>query len=177
MTYGSTFDVLGEVHRVFGIGAVTIPSAGATYTDHDTVLAVQQALKDKGFDPGPLDGIFGPKTAKAIRAMQATIPGVGQTGVIDYGVLMALQIPVPAATSSSSSSGSRPRGSALAPSGGGYASAVPGGSGALVPTTASDSFWMRPLWAGAPIKMWQGLGGLLAGAALAAGIAMIARRR
>lgn len=32
----------------------------------------QQVLLSKGFSPGALDGIFGPKTAKATRAFQAT---------------------------------------------------------------------------------------------------------
>lgn len=36
-----------------------------------TVLDVQIALKNAGFDPGPLDGIAGPKTRFAIRAFQA----------------------------------------------------------------------------------------------------------
>ena len=32
--------------------------------------AVQQALKDKGFDPGPIDGIVGAATKRALRAWQ-----------------------------------------------------------------------------------------------------------
>ncbi|MEX0644591.1 MAG: lytic murein transglycosylase, partial [Parvularculaceae bacterium] len=32
--------------------------------------AVQQALKDKGFDPGPVDGIIGAGTKRALRAWQ-----------------------------------------------------------------------------------------------------------
>lgn len=36
----------------------------------DTVRAAQQALKDKGFDPGPIDGIEGVKTRAAISAYQ-----------------------------------------------------------------------------------------------------------
>lgn len=75
-------------------GDTTIPSA-ATYTDHDTVLAVQTALKSKGFDPGKLDGVMGTNTVKAIRAMQAAL-GADQTGAIDYGVLLALGVPAPA---------------------------------------------------------------------------------
>lgn len=35
-----------------------------------TVLEVQQALRRAGFDPGPLDGIAGPLTRRAIRAFQ-----------------------------------------------------------------------------------------------------------
>ncbi|MGQ0611049.1 MAG: NlpC/P60 family protein [Paracoccaceae bacterium] len=35
-----------------------------------TILEVQQALLRAGFDPGPLDGVAGPRTRKAIRAFQ-----------------------------------------------------------------------------------------------------------
>lgn len=35
-----------------------------------TILEVQQALLNAGFDPGPLDGVAGPRTRKAIRAFQ-----------------------------------------------------------------------------------------------------------
>lgn len=37
----------------------------------DDVRAEQQALKDKGFDPGPVDGVDGPKTRAALRQFQA----------------------------------------------------------------------------------------------------------
>jgi peptidoglycan hydrolase-like protein with peptidoglycan-binding domain len=37
---------------------------------HDTVRSAQQALKDKGFDPGPVDGIMGPQTHAAVRSYQ-----------------------------------------------------------------------------------------------------------
>lgn len=34
------------------------------------VMAMQQALKDKGFDPGPIDGVVGPRTTAALRDYQ-----------------------------------------------------------------------------------------------------------
>jgi peptidoglycan hydrolase-like protein with peptidoglycan-binding domain len=37
----------------------------------DTVRAAQQALKDKGFDPGPVDGINGPLTRAAVKKYQS----------------------------------------------------------------------------------------------------------
>jgi peptidoglycan hydrolase-like protein with peptidoglycan-binding domain len=37
---------------------------------HSSVHDAQQALKDKGFDPGPVDGVMGPKTRAAIRSYQ-----------------------------------------------------------------------------------------------------------
>ena len=33
-------------------------------------MVFQQALKDKGFDPGPIDGTVGPRTTAAVRAYQ-----------------------------------------------------------------------------------------------------------
>jgi peptidoglycan hydrolase-like protein with peptidoglycan-binding domain len=45
----------------------------------ESVKQLQQALKDKGFDPGPIDGIKGPRTEAAIQQAQAagvTVPGM-----------------------------------------------------------------------------------------------------
>jgi hypothetical protein len=36
----------------------------------EPVKKLQQRLKELGFDPGPIDGIFGPKTRHAVRAFQ-----------------------------------------------------------------------------------------------------------
>lgn len=35
-----------------------------------SLVAVQKALKDAGFDPGPIDGIWGPRTRAAVVAFQ-----------------------------------------------------------------------------------------------------------
>ncbi|HZY30669.1 MAG TPA: peptidoglycan-binding domain-containing protein, partial [Candidatus Methylomirabilis sp.] len=32
--------------------------------------AAQEAMKAKGFDPGPIDGIMGPKTTSALKDFQ-----------------------------------------------------------------------------------------------------------
>jgi hyperosmotically inducible protein len=34
------------------------------------VRAMQEALKSKGFDPGPIDGVYGPQTANAVKEYQ-----------------------------------------------------------------------------------------------------------
>ena len=73
--------------------AMSMPGASTIYTDHDTVLAVQTALKAKSFDPGPLDGVMGPKTAAAITAYWAT-KGVSRAPVVDAALLHALNVPV-----------------------------------------------------------------------------------
>jgi peptidoglycan hydrolase-like protein with peptidoglycan-binding domain len=36
----------------------------------DDIRQAQQALKDKGHDPGPIDGLMGPHTASAVRDYQ-----------------------------------------------------------------------------------------------------------
>jgi osmotically-inducible protein OsmY len=43
------------------------------------VTAMQQALKDKGFDPGATDGVMGPRTAAALKAYQKSekLPATG----------------------------------------------------------------------------------------------------
>lgn len=37
----------------------------------EAVLELQKTLKSRGFDPGGLDGVFGPATEKAVRSFQA----------------------------------------------------------------------------------------------------------
>lgn len=39
----------------------------------DRVRALQMALKDKGYDPGTVDGLDGPKTQAALRAAEADL--------------------------------------------------------------------------------------------------------
>jgi len=34
------------------------------------IMKIQRALKQAGFDPGPIDGVLGPETMRAIRAFQ-----------------------------------------------------------------------------------------------------------
>lgn len=87
-------DLLGAIT----VGAVTIPTAGADYTDAKTVAAVQRALVDKGYDLGSsgpnsdgVDGVFGSKTKAAIKKLQAAI-NWPVTGKIDEGVISALQV-------------------------------------------------------------------------------------
>jgi peptidoglycan hydrolase-like protein with peptidoglycan-binding domain len=46
------------------------------------VMATQQALKDKGFDPGGTDGVMGPRTAAALMAYQKS-ENLATTGTID----------------------------------------------------------------------------------------------
>lgn len=55
------------------------PAPGTSGTFNKDVATVQQALKQLGYDPGPVDGILGPKTIAAIAKYQKdrNIPGNG----------------------------------------------------------------------------------------------------
>jgi hypothetical protein len=206
------------------IGVDTVPAA-VSYVDQPTVLAVQAALKDKGFDPGPLDGIFGPKTSKAIKAAQKAA-GRGQTGVVDYGVLAMLGVRAPASTPTTTTAGRSA--SAAAQDADAVAAkaqtpaqvtqaaqAVEAANAVALPppppevqtkvaqasaaartakspaevavaarqvqdaakaVVSATSFWGSPLWAGAPVRRWQGAVGVGAGLAVAFGFVFLARR-
>ncbi|MGI8959133.1 MAG: peptidoglycan-binding domain-containing protein [Bryobacteraceae bacterium] len=52
---------------VLGLSLCAIPVLSQS---RDTVRDAQQALKDKGYDPGPVDGIDGPLTRAAVRDYQ-----------------------------------------------------------------------------------------------------------
>jgi len=68
------------------------------------VRQVQTALKSRGFDPGSIDGVMGPKTMMAIRNFQSS-QGMTASGMINEPTLAALQIqPAAGSTSSSQSS-------------------------------------------------------------------------
>jgi hyperosmotically inducible protein len=43
---------------------------GESRESHAQVMAMQQALKDKGFDPGAIDGAQGPRTTSALKEYQ-----------------------------------------------------------------------------------------------------------
>jgi peptidoglycan hydrolase-like protein with peptidoglycan-binding domain len=54
----------------------------ASASDHDSVKKVQEALRDKGYDPGPIDGVMGSQTRAAIRQYQ-TAENLPVTGHLD----------------------------------------------------------------------------------------------
>lgn len=63
---------------------------GITAADQKAlVMKIQALLTEQGYDPGPPDGIEGPKTREAVIAFQRRI-GVEANGVIDRGLVAAL---------------------------------------------------------------------------------------
>jgi|GEM_PF-761584 len=58
------------------------------------VVALQEALKAKGIDPGPIDGVFGSMTVAAVSALQA-IKGLEVDGVVGPKTAAALGLSFP----------------------------------------------------------------------------------
>lgn len=59
--------------------------------DRSTVRRVQGALRAKGFDPGPLNGVAGEKTKAAVQKFQDRF-GIKDTGIINNQTLFALGV-------------------------------------------------------------------------------------
>jgi peptidoglycan hydrolase-like protein with peptidoglycan-binding domain len=57
--------------------------------DDEKIRQVQHALHDKGFDPGPADGILGARTKGAVREFQDRY-GVKASGDLDNQTFYAL---------------------------------------------------------------------------------------
>lgn len=53
-------------------------------------LALQTDLKRAGYDPGPIDGIYGPQTVAAVQQLQSD-SGLAVTGFVDEATARALQ--------------------------------------------------------------------------------------
>lgn len=60
----------------------------------EEVKAVQEALREHGQDPGPIDGIMGPKTQAALREFQRS-EGLPETGRIDPETMAKLGATAP----------------------------------------------------------------------------------
>jgi peptidoglycan hydrolase-like protein with peptidoglycan-binding domain len=58
------------------------PEMGKMTTGMEEHRKLQEALKDKGNDPGPIDGRIGPKTRAALKAFQES-NGLKPTGQLD----------------------------------------------------------------------------------------------
>jgi peptidoglycan hydrolase-like protein with peptidoglycan-binding domain len=64
---------------------------GGQAQSSDAVREAQQALQQKGFDVGPIDGIMGPKTSAALREFQQA-QGLKTSGRLDQPTLSALDV-------------------------------------------------------------------------------------
>ena len=62
----------------------------------DAVKSLQENLETLGFNPGPIDGIFGPKTEAAVRGFQGSVKiqvdgivGPETTGALKHAMVRA----------------------------------------------------------------------------------------
>ena len=69
----------------------------------DQIKKIQQALKDKGHDPGPIDGNMNSRTQEALRAFQKS-QNITVTGTLDSSTAAALGVTAPSASGAGSSS-------------------------------------------------------------------------
>ena len=70
---------MGSSGSSSGMGSSSMRGRSSGQTD---VRAVQEALKGKGFDPGPVDGVMGRKTQAALRSFQQS-SSLSATGRLD----------------------------------------------------------------------------------------------
>ena len=68
---------------------VLLDLSSLTMAQSDEVLQAQQALSERGYNPGPTDGLMGPRTRRALRDFQLDA-GLDATGLLDQGTSEAL---------------------------------------------------------------------------------------
>jgi peptidoglycan hydrolase-like protein with peptidoglycan-binding domain len=76
---------------VSSILAISLSAVPALAQGRATIRDAQQALKDKGFDPGPVDGVNGPATRSAVKKFQAQ-QNIAADGVLGGKTLDALGV-------------------------------------------------------------------------------------
>jgi peptidoglycan hydrolase-like protein with peptidoglycan-binding domain len=82
---------------------------GANGRSSADVRAAQQALQDKGFDPGPIDGVMGPRTTAAIEDFQQR-ENLTVTGTLDADTQSRLMASTsPAASPATAPKGTNPK--------------------------------------------------------------------
>jgi len=63
----------------------------AAKSEGTNVRAAQQALRDQGYNPGPIDGVMGPRTSAAVRDYQAK-EGLTASGQLDDATMDKLGV-------------------------------------------------------------------------------------
>jgi peptidoglycan hydrolase-like protein with peptidoglycan-binding domain len=67
----------------------TIQPAVDRLLNRGDIQVAEMHLRDFGFDPGPIDGIYTAQTQAAVRAYQATY-GLPVSGLLDYATRLQL---------------------------------------------------------------------------------------
>jgi peptidoglycan hydrolase-like protein with peptidoglycan-binding domain len=104
----------------------------------ENVKQVQAALKSKGMDPGPEDGVMGPKTQAALREFQKS-NNLQVTGRLDDKTASALGVESGSGMGSSSGRSTSPSSSSGRESSSGTGASSPGSSPTDAKSGASQS--------------------------------------
>lgn len=86
----TTFLKIG-IHNPAVAGEEAIRALREASWPRNTIRQVQRTLAELGYEPGPIDGLYGPKTASAIREFQRA-SDKPVTGVISSSLLDDLDI-------------------------------------------------------------------------------------
>jgi peptidoglycan hydrolase-like protein with peptidoglycan-binding domain len=87
----STGDAAGKSDTMKSGSTKDPTTRGSMAGKSEQVKAVQQALKDKGHDPGAVDGKMGPKTQAALRDFQSK-EGLTASGRLDADTMAKLGV-------------------------------------------------------------------------------------
>lgn len=82
-------EVAGKDHASTS-SSTSSPTTSSRY-DSAVVRSAQQALNDRGYNAGPVDGQWGPTTEDAVRRFQQA-SGLPQTGELERSTLAALGV-------------------------------------------------------------------------------------
>ena len=77
------------ITRVLLAMLVFLGSSPQTMAQSDAVLQAQRVLSERGYDPGPMDGLMGPRTRRVLRDFQIDA-GLDATGLLDAATSEAL---------------------------------------------------------------------------------------
>ncbi len=81
----------GERDKSMGRHNQSMGERGAKQGDVSRIRRAQEALKSEGHDPGPVDGVMGPKTQEALRQYQKD-QNLRQTGRLDQETMSKLGV-------------------------------------------------------------------------------------
>ena len=84
------FEGIARYLRDLGAGLDTIPLSRARRSRGQLVQLAQGRLRDRGHEPGGIDGVFGPRTKGAVKSFQRSLGFLRPNGVVDRSTWDAL---------------------------------------------------------------------------------------